>query len=51
VLTLTRVLAEAAAAAGHEVITYTNATPDPIPDLVFHLYLNAFRDENRHYPK
>jgi hypothetical protein len=27
----------------HEVITYVNTTADPIPDLVFHLYLNAFR--------
>ena len=30
----------------HEVVTYTNTTADPIPDLVFHLYLNAFRDPN-----
>lgn len=29
---------------GHEHITYRNTTPDPIPNLVFHLYLNAFRD-------
>lgn len=27
---------------GREVITYTNSTQKPIPDLVFHLYLNAF---------
>ncbi len=31
---------------GHEIVTYTNTTADPIPDLVFHLYLNAFRDAN-----
>jgi hypothetical protein len=31
---------------GHETITYTNTTADPIPDLTFHLYLNAFRDRN-----
>lgn len=30
----------------HEIITYTNRTPDPIAQLVFHLYLNAFRDTN-----
>jgi Peptidase family M1 domain len=30
----------------HEKITYVNTTRDPIPDLVFHLYLNAFRDLN-----
>ncbi len=29
-----------------EIITYTNVTDEPIPDLVFHLYLNAFRDAN-----
>lgn len=29
-----------------ERITYTNITDEPVPDLVFHLYLNAFRDEN-----
>ncbi|MEM7118728.1 MAG: M1 family metallopeptidase [Chloroflexota bacterium] len=27
-------------------ITYVNRTTEPIPDLVFHLYLNAFRDTN-----
>ena len=37
---------EAKMLTGHEVITYTNTTADPIPDLVFHLYLNAFRDQN-----
>jgi aminopeptidase N len=31
---------------GRETITYANHTGRPIPDLVFHLYLNAFRDEN-----
>jgi hypothetical protein len=29
---------------GHEVITYHNRTSDVLPYLVFHLYLNAFRD-------
>ena len=29
---------------GRETITYTNTTSSPIPDLVLHLYLNAFRD-------
>ena len=32
--------------AAHQVVTYVNATGDAIPDLVFHLYLNAFRDRN-----
>jgi len=27
---------------GEEVVRYTNVTDTPIPDLVFHLYLNAF---------
>lgn len=31
---------------GRETITYVNTTATPIPDLVFHLYLNAFRDPN-----
>ncbi len=30
---------------GSATIRYTNVTETPIPDLVFHLYLNAFRDE------
>lgn len=30
----------------HESITYLNTTNDPIPDLVFHLYLNAFKSLN-----
>jgi hypothetical protein len=30
----------------HEVVSYVNTTSDPIPDLIFHLYLNAFRDQN-----
>jgi hypothetical protein len=34
---------------GRETITYTNTTSSPIPDLVFHLYLNAFKDENTLY--
>lgn len=37
---------EAKTLTGHEIITYTNVTADPIPDLVFHLYLNGFRDRN-----
>jgi hypothetical protein len=37
---------EAKKLTGHETITYTNTTADPIPDLTFHLYLNAFRDRN-----
>ncbi|MCJ7738603.1 MAG: M1 family metallopeptidase [Anaerolineae bacterium] len=28
----------------HQTITYVNTTDEPIPHLVFHLYLNAFRD-------
>jgi hypothetical protein len=28
---------------GHETITYLNTSRDPIPNLVFHLYLNAFK--------
>ena len=35
----------------HEVVTYANTTADPIPDLVFHLYLNAFRDEDSTFLK
>ena len=31
---------------GHETITYLNTTTAEIPDLVFHLYLNAFKDLN-----
>jgi hypothetical protein len=37
---------EAKTLTAHEVITYVNTTDEPIPDLTFHLYLNAFRDEN-----
>jgi len=37
---------EAKTLTAHEVITYVNTTRDPIPDLVFHLYLNGFRDQN-----
>jgi hypothetical protein len=33
---------EAKTLTGHEAITYVNSTDEPIPDLVFHLYLNAF---------
>ncbi len=36
---------------GHEVISYTNTTQAPIPDLVFHLYLNAFKDANTTWMK
>ncbi|MCP4536421.1 MAG: M1 family metallopeptidase [Chloroflexi bacterium] len=38
--------AKAKTLTAHETITYTNTTTDPIPDLTFHLYLNAFRDRN-----
>jgi len=38
--------AEAKTLTAHEVVTYLNTTADPIPDLVFHLYLNGFRDRN-----
>jgi hypothetical protein len=31
---------------GQETVTYRNTTQKPIPDLVFHLYLNAFKDTN-----
>lgn len=31
---------------GHERITYVNAGKVSIPDVVFHLYLNAFRDDH-----
>lgn len=30
---------------GQETARYTNRTETPLPDLVFHLYLNAFRSE------
>ncbi len=30
---------------GTELLRYTNRSPDAIPDLRFHLYLNAFRNE------
>jgi hypothetical protein len=30
---------------GSEVLLYTNHSPDTIPDLRFHLYLNAFKNE------
>ncbi len=38
--------AEAKTLTARETITYTNTTADPIPDLTFHLYLNAFRDRD-----
>jgi aminopeptidase N len=31
---------------GHETVTYANHSGDPIPELIFHLYLNAFRDRD-----
>ncbi len=37
---------EARMLTAHETVTYVNTTAGPIPDLVFHLYLNAFRDQN-----
>ena len=30
---------------GSETLRYTNRSPDAIPDLRFHLYLNGFRNE------
>jgi hypothetical protein len=36
--------AEAKTLTAHQVVTYVNTTDTAIPDLVFHLYLNAFRD-------
>ncbi len=30
---------------GRQVVRYTNTSPDAIPDLQFHLYLNAFKNE------
>jgi hypothetical protein len=38
--------AEAKTLTAYEAITFVNTTDGPIPDLVFHLYLNAFRDES-----
>ena len=38
--------AEAKTLSAHEVITYLNATEHPMSDLVFHLYLNAFRSQD-----
>ncbi len=40
-----RLDAEAKTLSAHETVRYTNTTAEPIPDLVFHLYLNAFRSE------
>ncbi len=37
---------EAKTLTARETLTYVNTTAEPIPDLVFHLYLNAFRDRN-----
>jgi hypothetical protein len=36
---------------GIETIAYRNVTEQPIPDLVFHLYLNAFKDANSIFMK
>jgi aminopeptidase N len=36
---------------GWERITYLNTTSTPIPDLVFHLYLNAFKNEDTIFMK
>ena len=41
--------AEAKTISAEQIITYTNTTSEPIPNLVFHLYLNAFRDENSYF--
>lgn len=38
--------AEAKTLTAHETIAYANTSTVPIPDLTFHLYLNAFRDRN-----
>ncbi len=37
---------EAKQLTARETITYLNTTAAPIPDLVFHLYLNGFRDQD-----
>jgi hypothetical protein len=37
---------EAKSLTAHQTITYLNTTDVPIPDLVFHLYLNAFSDKS-----
>ncbi|MBE0697949.1 MAG: M1 family metallopeptidase [Anaerolineaceae bacterium] len=36
---------------GRETITYTNRTDRPMPDLMFHLYLNAFKNEETIFMK
>jgi hypothetical protein len=36
---------------GHETIIYRNTGSDPIPDLVFHLYLNAFKSADSLFMK
>jgi hypothetical protein len=38
--------AEAKTLTAHQVVTYLNTTAQPIPDLVWHLYLNAFAGES-----
>jgi hypothetical protein len=38
--------ADAKTLTGHETVTYVNTTDTPIPDVVLHLYLNAFRDDH-----
>lgn len=30
---------------GHELLTWTNHAPDPVSELQFHLYMNAFKNE------
>jgi len=40
---------EAKTLAAHEIVTYVNTSAEPIPDLVFHLYLNAFRSADTIY--
>lgn len=37
---------EAKSLTAHQTLTYLNTTDVPIPDLVFHLYLNAFSDKD-----
>ncbi|MFZ6031258.1 MAG: M1 family metallopeptidase [Chloroflexota bacterium] len=41
--------AEAKTLRGRETITYRNTTLTPIPDIVLHLYLNAFRSQDSRF--
>ena len=42
---------QARALTGRQVLTYRNATQKPIPELVFHLYLNAFKSRESIFMK